>query len=156
MLIFLKNIPTSLYNCSVFFSKCENLTTTLTTIILFTHSWWNWERENWSMWRKTSQSKAWPACCVPSPPWWEAISHITAPSLLCIVNKTLYKVHFSTSTDSSPSLLMHLKLCTFIALWMSQNLSLSFAPFLDDLNPKVAHFEGICHDWWTDLGCFPY
>lgn len=86
---FEKNIPTSMYNCSVFFSKCENLTTTLTTIILFTHSWWNWERGNWSMWRKTSQSKAWPASCVPSPPWWEAISHTTALSLLCIVNKTL-------------------------------------------------------------------
>jgi len=27
---------------------------------------------------------------------------------------------------------------------MSQNFS--FAPFLDDLNPQMAHFEGICHD----------
>ena len=35
MLIFLKNIPTSVYNCSVFFSKCENPTTTLTTITVY-------------------------------------------------------------------------------------------------------------------------
>ena len=89
MLIFLKNIPTSMYNCSVFFSKCENPTTTLTIITVYLPILDEIVRGKIGVWRKTSQSKAWPARCVPSPPWWEAISHTTALSLLCIVNKTL-------------------------------------------------------------------
>ena len=138
------------------FSKCENPT----TITLFTHSWWNWDLELFVLRRgKTGVCEEKPVRARHGLPDAYPV-HLGGRLFLtplhnpCYVQWTKHyiKVHFSTCTDSSPSLLVHLKLCTFIALWMSQNLS--FAPFLDDLNPKMAHFEGICHE--VMLHCFAY